>query len=62
MVANVRHKKTRVQRLKNDMGEWVDVDFGLANLVRGYFMDIFSSQATNLNGFLHGIESQVTAN
>lgn len=46
---STRQRTNRIQKLRNDNGEWVDWQNGLQSLITQYYKDFFMATLTNCN-------------
>ncbi|KAL8155863.1 hypothetical protein AgCh_001059 [Apium graveolens] len=60
--ANSRHKNNLIHKLKNDSGDWVDWDHGLANVIVDYFSEIFASSEVRWQEVIECIHPTISEN
>lgn len=59
----VRRRRNRVERLKDDTGNWVTKSNALRKLVAGYFQDLFDNKDLHgFSGFLPNLFPQIDHN
>ncbi|KAL8145631.1 hypothetical protein AgCh_003685 [Apium graveolens] len=59
--ASTRRRSNRIQRLRKVDGEWCDWDSGLANLISGYFQDLFNSEQTEEEEVIRCVKESISS-
>lgn len=62
LVLGTRHKNNLIHKLKNDSGDWVDWDHGLANVIVDYFSGIFASSEVSWQEVIECIHPTIKEN
>lgn len=57
---STRRRINQIQKLKNEEGEWLDWQNGLAVFIKDYYVKLFSSSHTKVAGVIVCIDSKIT--
>lgn len=57
---NKRKRNNHIQKLKNEDGEWVDLNSGLQELIKEYFQQLFTEEQAQGEFFVNCISRSVS--